>query len=210
MTDHTEPKRPMSDGGPRTEPAPAEVAEIRATAFRVLWASGRATTITTLAALLPHLSARAVADDLRWLVDRGRARVDDGVVVGVAGLSAVPTRHRITMDERERFTWCAIDALGILASGRFDGTVHSTPPGGERPVVVRFVAGTPAETGAAVFVVGDEPCASVVDDWCPNVNLFSDATAARAWQSRSGVSGEVVDVAEAAARAAPSWQPLLP
>ena len=211
MTDLTTTGDPADEVGPQTEALPPDVAETRATAFRALWTSGRPVSVPSLAEMLPGRSAESIGEDLRWLAARGRARLDDGEVVGTAGLSAAPTRHRLTVAVKQRFTWCAIDALGILAAGRFNGTLHSTPPGGDRPVVVVFRDGSPAvQTAAAVFIAENAECASVVDDWCPIVNLFPDRAAALAWQAEAGVTGAVVDVAEAATQAAPGWRLLLP
>ena len=50
--------------------------------------------------------------------------------------------------------------------------------------------------------------ASVVETWCPTVNLFPDATAAEAWAAASGATGRAVPVAELADEATAMWTPI--
>jgi len=75
-------------------------------------------------------------------------------------------------------------------------------------VTVVFEAGVPLPTEAVVFIVADDSCASVIDDWCPKVNLFATVADARAWQETTGTDGSIVDVATAATDAARTWRPL--
>ncbi len=209
-SDPTSPRQatPTAAGGPRIEPPPHMVAATQAAAFKKIWATGRPATTSALAALRSR-SRADIETDLAWLAERGRARLDaDGNVIGIAGLSVIPTRHHLINGDRIRHTWCAIDALGILAATGGDGRIVSIPPGSRDTVTVDFHDGQPAPTEAVVFVLNDDTCASVVDHWCPQVNLFPTAEAARAWQQSNGASGEIVAVETAASTASPRWQPL--
>jgi Alkylmercury lyase len=193
----------------RVETAPTGVSQTRAAAFKAMWATGQPVTVSAVAAILAGRTAAQIRADLDWLARRGRARLGDGgPVTGVAGLSTTPTRHLLVLADRVRHTWCAIDALGILAAGRFDGQIRSSPPDDTPVVTVVFEAGVPLSTEGVVFIVADDSCASVVDDWCPNVNLFASVDDARAWQEATGTAGSIVDVATAAADAACTWRPL--
>jgi Alkylmercury lyase len=203
------PARESVPSGPRVEAAPDDVSQTRAAAFKAIWATGRPLTVTVLATILAGRTAAQIRADLDWLVRRGRARLGDGgQVTGVAGLSTTPTRHLLVLADRQRHTWCAIDALGILAAGRFNGQIKSSPPEDTSVVTVVFEAGAPLPTEAVVFIVADDSCASVIDDWCPKVNLFATVADARAWQEATGTDGSIVDVASAATDAARTWRPL--
>jgi Alkylmercury lyase len=195
--------------GPRRDAAPGDVSQTRAAAFTALWTTGRPVTVSALATALAGRSAQQIRADLDWLARRGRARVGDGgQVTGVAGLSTTPTRHRLVLADRVRHTWCAIDALGILAAAGSDGQIESSPPNNTQVVTVVFQAGVLRPTEAVVFIVNDDSCASVVDDWCPKVNLFATADNARAWQKATSTDGSIVDAATAATNAARTWRPL--
>ncbi len=195
--------------GPGMETAPEGVSQTRAAAFQVMWVTGRPVAVSALATILADRTSAQIQADLDWLARRGRARLGDASeVIGIAGLSATPTRHRIVLAEKERYTWCAIDALGILAAGSFDGRIESSPPDHPQVVPVALEAGVPLPTEAVVFVVTDNTCASVVDDWCPKVNLFATSDHAQAWQQATGTDGSIVDVASAATDAGLTWRPL--
>jgi alkylmercury lyase len=94
-------------------------------AFRLL-CRGRVATDTTLAAHT-GLSPEVVRSALVALQADGRLvhAVEAGGVVGAFGLSVLPTSHALTLDGRQLFAWCALDAAGIPAGLAVDATVHS-------------------------------------------------------------------------------------
>jgi Alkylmercury lyase len=96
-----------------------------------------------------------------------------------------PTNHELVIDGRRRWTWCAHDAVGILGALEADGRVRSRSPYSGTLIELTFDAGQPAATDAMVFMA-EEPCRSVIDDWCPLVNLFEDDQAAAAWARQQG------------------------
>ena len=139
----------------------------------------------------------------------GRVRFSDhGRVVGIAGLSIEPTRHRIGIGGTTRWTWCALDAIGILGALGREATFTTVVPDSDQEVIVEFTADGPEETDAVVFIADGYGSDSVVETWCPTVNLFPDADAANAWATRHGVSGFPTPVPDLADDAAAMWTPV--
>lgn len=164
-------------------------------AFRALLETGR-----------PLLVGRA---ELAELDAAGRARWNEqGELVGIFGLSVEPTRHELEVDGKRRWTWCAYDALGILAALGRGGRIRSRSPHRDAPLEIEFEGGRPAAGEAALFLP-EGPVSSVGEEWCPQANLFPDAKTARGWAQAAGVAGRVVGLAEAAAAGAAHWAPLV-
>jgi hypothetical protein len=46
----------------------------------------------------------------------------------------------------------------------------------------------------------------VIDQWCPLVNFFEDASAAQAWAAEHGVRGTAVPLAEATSQGRAAWR----
>jgi hypothetical protein len=119
-----------------------------------------------------------------------------------------PTNHELVIDGRRRWTWCAHDAVGILGALEADGRVRSRSPYSGTLIELTFDAGQPAATDAMVFMA-EEPCRSVIDDWCPLVNLFEDDQAAAAWARQHGITGAAHPVAQATRLGAAAWRAYL-
>jgi alkylmercury lyase len=178
-------------------------------AFRALLVRRRPVSSRALAAEL-GVGIGAVREALDGLVRADRIRLDEaGRVVGACGLSLVPSRHELAIGRRRYWTWCALDAVGILGALGTDGGARSRDPVSGAPLDVRFRAGAPVGDGVVVFLADESCCPAGVDSWCPKVNFFRDAAAARTWAERNGVPGEVVDVREATRRGAARWRPLV-
>ena len=75
-------------------------------------------------------------------------------------------------------------------------------------IELTFDGGWPDATEAVVFMA-EEPCRSVIDDWCPLVNLFEHDQAAAAWARRHGISGAARPVAQATQLGAAAWRAYL-
>jgi len=86
--------------------------------------------------------------------------------------------------------------------------VRSRSPHSGTLVELTFDAGQPAATEAVVFMA-EEPCRSVIEDWCPLVNLFEDDQAAAAWARQHGISGAARPVAQATRLGAAAWRAYL-
>jgi alkylmercury lyase len=96
--------------------------ELARAGFSAVW-HGEARRPSELVDGDPHLVAETVAE----LVRRGRCQVDnEGRLVGVHGVTLLPTRHRIIHGGGERHTWCAFDAVGIPAALDIDARAVTT------------------------------------------------------------------------------------
>ena len=77
--------------------------------------------------LLSHhlgLPVSTVQQTVTTLEDEGLILVSEpSGVVGIYGLSLVPTPHRLCLDGQVLFTWCALDAVGIPAGLSADAAV---------------------------------------------------------------------------------------
>ncbi len=183
-----------------------------ATAFRLLLADGRTVSPARLAEALAGDPER-VEQTLARLDQHGRLRRDPaGAVTGSHGLSVTPTSHELVLEqeqgrERRYWTWCAWDAVGILAALSASGRVRSTSPSSSQRIQIDFIDGTPADADPelVVFFADTDCCDSVIDQWCPLVNFFEHAQAAQAWAATHGARGTAVPLAEATRRGKDAW-----
>jgi hypothetical protein len=149
-------------------------------------------------------------------------------VSGSHGLSLTPTPHALLLEhhnrrERRYWTWCAWDAVGILAALDASGRIRSTSPSSGAPIQLDFHHGHPRdpEPGLVVFFADTDCCTpangadddpdccgsgSVIDEWCPLVNFFEHADAAHAWAAEHGVRGTAVPLAEATDQGRTAWR----
>jgi alkylmercury lyase len=195
----------LGDGGELSDRA-------RKAAFRDLLATGAPVAVDILASAL-GCPPDGLAVALDELDGAGRIRRDEaGRVVGSAGLSVVPDRHKIELDGREFWTWCAYDILGIFGATRSTGTAWSRSPATDATIELHFTAGHPIPSGAVLFRPSDslaECCTNVYEEWCPNSNLFEEQAGAQAWSASHGLAGRVLSLDEAAQLASAEWAPLL-
>lgn len=204
---------------------PAFQHTLLAMAFHLLLDDSRPVSPVRLAEALGSQPER-VERTLALLDRQGRIRRDQrGAVTGSHGLSLTPTPHELTLEqrsgqERRYWTWCAWDAVGILAALAASGRIRSTSPSSGAPIQLDFHHGSPrqADPDLVVFFAdtdcctptegGDGSCASgsVIDDWCPLVNFFEHAEAAQAWAAAHGVRGTTVPLAEATDQGKAAWR----
>ena len=187
-------------------------ASVRTYAFRLLLESGRPVAANELAGF-----TGLDQDQIERAVDRldqaGRIRRNRaGLLVGACGLSVVPYRHHIEIEDRKFWTWCAYDILGIFgalnANGR--GLSHSPSTGG--PIEVLFSNGRPEPTSVVLFFPDDSfaaSCTNIYEEWCPNSNLFEDETAAQQWRADRQIEGQVLTLARASELATKEWASLV-
>jgi len=180
---------------------------IRTAAFRLLLAHGVAITGEELGAAT-GIQREELDEHLDDLHRAGRIRRDEsGRVTGSAGLSVIKDRHEIELDGRQFWTWCAYDILGIFGALGANGRALSPSPGG-RTIEVQFERGRPVNSDAVLFRPDDELmscCENVYEEWCPNSNLFADAERAKNWADLRGISGRVMNLAEASKLGAVDW-----
>ena len=94
-----------------------------------------------------------VEAELASLAEEGRVRCDAAArVVGILGLSLEPTQHEITVGDLRRWTWCAYDAVGILAAFGQNGLIRSSSPVDASVLEIRVVAGEPLRTDVVLFI----------------------------------------------------------
>lgn len=183
--------------------------QVQASAFGLLLDTGHPVSIGQIAerAELTGAEVDALLADFDAV---GRVRFDNGGdVVGIAGLSIEPTRHRIDLDGMTRWTWCALDAIGILSALARPATYTTEVPDTDDVLEVRFGPNGISDSVAVVFVADGYGSDSVFETWCPTVNLFPDRTTAQTWAKAHDVSGQPVAVAALAADAAALWAPLV-
>jgi len=97
---------------------------IRLAAFyRIL--AGKPASIDELA-LETGIAASLVSQCVGAMADRGILVTNEHrTVTGSHGLSLIPTDHRLTINGRNIFTWCAADAVGIPAALGMDAVISS-------------------------------------------------------------------------------------
>src|SRR5262245_41992663 len=125
--------------------------EVSGAAFRQLLRTGTAAPISDLAAALdrPELEIESAAEKLKG---EGGILVDDrGRIVGSAGLSIGPDRHRIELGDRTFWTWCAYDILGIVGALGADATAYSASPHSGVSLEVRSDRGRPEPPSLVPF-----------------------------------------------------------
>jgi len=182
---------------------------VRATGFRLLLASGAPVAVEQLAYAV-GATAPAVRRALDELSRRGSARMDtESRLVGTGGLTVVPHRHEVLVGGRRFWTWCAFDAVGILAALEADGLIRTSDPASGQPIEIPFLNGHAAAGSAVLFLPRLDSCSSVIDEWCPNANLFETEANARTWAGRQDVTGDVLSLSQAIEVGAKSWRPLV-
>lgn len=184
---------------------------VRIAGFRQLLASGAPAGADGLASSM-GCPLDKLAGALVELDRAGRIRLDEaGRVVGSAGLSVIPDRHRIELDGRVFWTWCAYDILGIFGATKSTGTAWSRSPATGAAIELQFSAGQPTPASVVLFRPSDSyaaSCTSVYEEWCPNSNLFENIEAAEVWAASHRLEGRVLSLEEASELATMEWLPL--
>ena len=123
---------------------------------------------------------------------------EQGRVVGF-GLTLVPTPHRFNVDEKDLYTWCALDTLMfpklIGQKARIESPCYSTG----KPVRLtvepnRVIKVEPSTT--VVSIVTPDDMSSVRTSFCNQVHFFSSPDAAKDWLSQHP-EGKVLSVEDA-------------
>lgn len=179
-------------------------AAVRARSFLALLATGRSVPAEALG-VPAGMGAADVREAIDGLRSAGRITVDDNGINGSLGLSVVPCRHRIDLPQGRRYTWCALDAVGILGALGATGSITSTSPDGE-PVAVRFARGRPIGASGLVILLPERGSGPTVHTWCPLVNFFAGPERARAWSDERELVATVVPLAEATTLATGLWR----
>ena len=183
----------------------SDMARLRTAGFRLLLDRGEPIDPSDIAA-----AANLDLVTVERLIERAAGRIetdDDGRLLGIAGLTVTPTRHEITIGDNTRWTWCALDAVGILGALGATGTIHSADAQTGADVHIEFVDGRP-QSDATLFILGGYDGGNVTAEWCPLVNFFTNQRDAEDWVAEREVSGDIVSVSQIATDAAAMWLPV--
>lgn len=182
-----------------------DAALVRRTAFTRLRATAAPVDVATLAAEC-DLTLHEVETALSDLLSAGTiTRSPAGAVVAVGGLSVVPARHHLRLDGQQYWTWCAFDGIGIPAALEVDAVVETRCPTCGRALVVHIEAGRPPADSPVVGWLPGGPCGNVQADFCPEANLFCDATHLAAWGSTGDHEGAPASLVELADTGKATW-----
>jgi hypothetical protein len=178
--------------GPRV---PASGRHLRVDGFVALWRGER-------------LDVADLTDDtatVEALVQGGRLELDDQrVVVGVHGLTARPTAHRIEHAGGVMHTWCALDAIGIPAALALDAAAATTCPACGAALRVSLHGGVPAAADDMRLWLPGGQCAHLVEDFCRHANLYCTADHV-ASKVAPGTPGRAVTITDAAGIGRVGW-----
>lgn len=189
---------------------PERVQRVRRAAFRLLRRGAPVTAAEVAAdAGVDEPDAAAAIDELER---RGLVRRAGGAVVAVSGLSLEPTRHELSFAGGGTFgTWCAADALGIPAALGEDATARTSCPSCGRSLVVEVAGGRAAGDERACLWVPSKACAVVVEEFCPDVNLFCDRAHLEEWRAaRGSPQGDALPLEAAVERVKAWWADAAP
>ena len=178
---------------------------VRAAAFRLLLDAGQPATVTSVAESA-GVDVATTIEVLEGFAKTGNVSFVGDQVVGVAGLSVEPTQHRIELAAGRRWSWCALDAVGIVGAIG-DGVIHSEIA--DRHVQLQVEDGEVESTNLAVFVADGYGMTSAVDQWCPLVNFFPTIESATAWAEETGVAGRSIPVTAIASQLIERWRSVL-
>jgi hypothetical protein len=118
----------------------------------------------------------------------GRIELDAaGSVLGSLGLTLSTTKHTLEFDRTELHTWCALDALGILAASASSGRLITSCGWCARMLTVAIEAGVPAEDDQMVLWLPTEPCDdNMREQFCSVANLFCESDHLEQWRTQAG------------------------
>jgi alkylmercury lyase len=189
----------------KAQETPPEVASARSAGFRRLLETGRPVEMTDWATAA-GMNETALQDVLDRPNVAGRVELDtQGRLLGIAGLTIEPTHHEVTIDGEKRWTWCALDAVGILGALDATAAIRSTDPRTGDAIEIQFVEGDP-KGDAALFILGGYDGTNVREDWCPLVNFFTNTQEAKVWASEKELTGDIVSIQQVADEAATMWR----
>jgi DNA-3-methyladenine glycosylase II len=175
-----------------------------------VWPHGRAVAIEEVAAQagLTCETAREAAD---LVASVGMAQIDEGIIIGMDGLTTRRTRHRLVVGGVGLWTWCAYDVVGIAAALVADA-VGSTQCGGFGLGIKVVIRKGRLDAGTAVVGwLPDASCSNVMAEFCPSALLFCSRSHLDQWRAREGIgSGAALDVESLAERGRSDWRQLVP
>jgi alkylmercury lyase len=180
---------------------------VRRAAFRQLL-SGQAVPVDDIA-VATGLSPESTRQAAQEVASVGMAELDDGIVVGMDGLTTRTTEHNITLGGVELWTWCAYDIVGIAAALGTDAKGTTQCGACSRRLHVEVRAGEPEQSTVVGWLPSDA-CANVMAEFCPSALFFCSTEHLRDWlRSSHQGDGEALDLRALAERGREEWSHLV-
>ena len=147
-------------------------------AFRMILDGGLPSTTDIAESLdMSEDGARAIVHELR---DYGRMTLtgDGNHITGAGGLSLIPSRHAVFIENQQFWGWCALDAVGIPAGLSANGLVNSACADTGEVVRIDIDAGrlrsaTPDDL--LISLVAPRLDRSLHDSCCSMIGFYRDA-----------------------------------
>jgi len=212
MTKERLPSSPLGSTHRSSGFTASEAAVVRAT-FAFL-RNGDLPTVSELARS-SNVSPRGADLIIADFVRSGRAQIDDGGhVFGIAGLTAEPSKHRLSIEGVPLFTWCAFDAIGIPAALAVDAIAVTTCRGCAATIEIEMTRGRVPESAPHVgWLPLLDTCTNVRSEFCPEANLFCNEAHLETWRIAAGMpDGMAMDLESLNefGRSPGCWGPLAP
>ena len=184
----------------RTRALPLD--EVERAAYRAILRAFATTGHPSAPVDLEQVTGGHVAEVLKALHDADAIRLTSYGEIAVAyPFSAIPTRHRVRIDDRvDVYAMCAVDSLGIAPMVGADTVIASVDVTTDRSitVVTRDGGTTWSPDTTVVFVGADAGGGASADCCCDYLNFFVDHAAAQTWTSEHrGVPGQIISRREA-------------
>lgn len=137
----------------------------------------------------------------------------EGRITAFIGLSLAPANHRLLIDGKTLYTWCAFDALFIPEILQSDGEIRTTCPGSGKAVTVRLnhekILSVKPKSSVASLVSPEREdyCRDVRGTFCDHVNFFTSIEAFQAWAvGKNGFQAVPIAEAHLLARKRNQWR----
>ncbi len=112
----------------------------------------------------------------------------EGNIVGFLGLSLMPTRHKVIIENKTFYTWCAIDAILFTEWLAVSADVYSNDPIDNTPIelkmnVDQLISSNPFPLFVS-WVKSIHTC-DIRNSFCNHVLFFASDTTAKQWLKES-------------------------
>jgi hypothetical protein len=123
--------------------------------------------------------------------------------MGAAGLTLGPGAHRLLLRDRDYRTWCAYDAIGIVAALGEPGSLSTHCGICARPIALRLPEAAVAERPERLWLSagGDD----LRTDFCAPTVLLCSPEHGQTWAERQQGRGRLLDLRSAARLGAGAW-----
>ena len=179
-------------------PAGDAAGSLREAGFALLIRERRPVGLDELAAAT-GLGAAATREAVATLAGAGWLDVADGRVAGAAGLSLATGPHRLTLGGARFRTWCAYDALGIVAALAVHGRLRTACGQCGIEIALTFRAGMPDRSDPERLWLA-EAGADLRGSFCTPTVLLCGDQHGTAWAAVHDGRGRLLDL-DAASRA---------